>query len=353
MTFIKRLWYAAAWADELPAGKSLARTILGEPVLMWRSTAGALQALADQCPHRLAPLSKGKIEGNEVRCGYHGLRFDGSGRCVHNPHGPLLEALRVRAYPLLERHQMLWIWMGPHESTGAADPSTISDLSFIDRAQPTAISHGYLYSNAGHKLLEDNILDLSHADYLHPDTLGGGSITRSKAHLEERHNTLFVQWLAFNELAIPIFQPLMPTPDTLTDMWTEVLWHPNGVMALRAGATPTRGSREEGIDTWNAHIMTPETERSTHYFYVNSRNYKVDDGDYNAAMAAGLRHAFECEDKPMIEAQQDRLGGRELFDLQPRLMGIDAASTRARRIYDRLLAEEAATLPAPARSPPS
>jgi phenylpropionate dioxygenase-like ring-hydroxylating dioxygenase large terminal subunit len=342
MSFVRRLWYAAAWADELVVGTPLVRTYLGEPVLMWRSADGALNAVADQCPHRLAPLSRGQIDGKGVRCGYHGLQFDGSGRCVDNPHGPILNSLRVRSYPLVERHHLLWIWMGPCDADGAADPATIPDLGFVDRAKTTAISHGYLYTKANHKLLEDNILDLSHADYLHPDSLGGGSITRSKARLEERGNTLFVQWLAHNEIAIPVFRPLLPTPETIADMWTEVLWHPCGVMTLRAGATEAGRSPAEGIDTWNAHIMTPETERTTHYFYVNSRNYKVDDGVYNTALAEGLRHAFEREDKPMIEAQQQRLGERELFDLQPRLMGIDAGSSRARHIYDRLLAAEAA-----------
>ena len=343
MSFLKRQWYAAAWADELTAGKPLARTYLGEPVVMWRSAEGSLRALADQCPHRFAPLSRGQIDGKGIRCGYHGLQFDGSGHCVDNPHGPILSALRVRSYPLVERHELLWIWMAEGSNP---DPATIPNLGFIDQAKTAAISHGYMYTKAGHKLLEDNILDLSHADYLHPDTLGGGSITRSKARLEEQGNTLLVQWLAYNEIAIPVFRPLLPTPDTIADMWTEVLWHPNGVMTLHTGATAAGNSREEGIDTWNAHIMTPETQHTTHYFYVNSRNFKVDDGDYNAALAAGLRHAFEHEDKPMIEAQQARLGERELFDLQPKLLGFDAGSSRARHIYARLLAAETAELSA-------
>jgi len=344
VSFLKRQWYAAAWADELVAGKPLSRTYLGEPVLIWRSGDGSLHGLADQCPHRFAPLSRGQVDGTGVRCGYHGLKFDGAGYCIDNPHGPILSSLRVRSYPVVERHQLLWIWMGPRDESapGAGDLSTIPDMGFIDQAKTTAISHGYMYTKAGHKLLEDNILDLSHADYLHPDTLGGGSITRSKARLEEQGNTLLVQWLAYHEIAIPVFRPLLPTPDTITDMWTEVLWHPCGVMTLHMGATAAGRSREEGIDTWNAHIMTPETEHSTHYFYVNSRNFKVDDAGYNAALAAGLRHAFEHEDKPMIEAQQARLGDRELFDLQPRLLGIDAGSSRARHIYARLLAAEVA-----------
>lgn len=337
--FLRRQWYAVAWADEVAPGEPLARTLLGEPVLIWRFTDGGIAALADICPHRWAPLNKGQVDDAGVRCGYHGLKFDRTGQCIDNPHGPVLHGMRVRSYPMVERHAMLWIWLARED---AGDPAAIPDLSFVDRSPPTALSKGYMYTAAGHKLLEDNILDLSHADYLHPDTLGGGTITRTRASVEERGDRVFVQWLSLNEQAIPIFRPLLDDPDAPADMWTEVLWHPNGVMTLHTGATAAGGSPGQGIYTWNAHIMTPETERTTHYFYVNTRNYAVDDAEYNASLAVGLRHAFETEDKPMIEAQQRLLGDRELFDLNPRLMQIDSGSTRARRTYDRLLTAERA-----------
>lgn len=337
-SLLKRQWYAAAWADEVEPGRPLARTILNEPVLIWRSSDGIVSALADTCPHRWAPLSQGQVDDLGVRCGYHGLKFDRTGTCIDNPHGPILKSLSVRSYSLVERHAMLWIWMG--NASAPDDPATIPDLSFVEDAKPTAISKGYMYTRAGHKLLEDNILDLSHADYLHPATLGGGSITRSRPNVEERGDSVFVQWLSANEPPIPIFRPLMPSPDAPADAWTEVLWHPCGAMTLHTGAAPTGTSPEEGVDTWNAHIMTPETDVTTHYFYVNTRNFLTDDAEFNASMAAGLKIAFETEDKPMIEAQQQRLGDRELFDLSPKLMPIDNGSTRARRIYDRLLAAE-------------
>lgn len=338
MSFLRNCWYFAAWADELHAGAPLARKIIGDAVLFWRDEEG-LFAVTDRCPHRLAPLHMGRIDGARIRCGYHGLEFSGvTGQCSHNPHGAVTSALTIRTYPCVERHKILWIWMGDREQ---ADPASLPDMGFVDSAGEHAFSKGYMYTAANHKLLEDNILDLSHADYLHPETLGGGSITRNRAHVEERGNAVFVQWLASGEPAIPIFRPEMPEPMMDTDMWTEVLWYPDGVMILRAGATPAGLPREEGVDTWNAHIMTPETATTTHYFYCNSRNYRADDSEYNAAMAAGLRMAFEHEDKPMIEAQQRALGDVDLFDLKPALLAIDNGSTRARRIYQRLVADEA------------
>ena len=95
--FLKRQWYVAVWMDELQPGEPLSRTILGEPVLIWRSSDGVLSALADTCPHRWAPLSQGRVDDTGVRCGYHGLKFNRTGACTENPHGPILNTLRVRS----------------------------------------------------------------------------------------------------------------------------------------------------------------------------------------------------------------------------------------------------------------
>ena len=89
MTYLRNAWTVAAWATELPAGELLARTLLDEPLVFYRDASGTPRALADRCPHRFAPLSMGRVcdGGASVQCPYHGLRFDGSGACVHNPHG--------------------------------------------------------------------------------------------------------------------------------------------------------------------------------------------------------------------------------------------------------------------------
>ena len=337
MSFLRNVWYVAAWASELADGAMLARTIADHPVVFFRKPDGALACLEDRCPHRFAPLSCGHLDDGVVQCGYHGLRFDPTGACVGNPHGPIPRGLAIRTYPVVERHKILWIWMGE----GEGDADAFPDLSFVDRAPASAFSNGYLPTAASHKLMVDNILDLSHADFLHPTSLGGGSITRTRANVEERGQQIYVEWISPNETPLPIWGSRLPA-GARADMWTSVLWHPNGVMILRTGATVAGKPREEGFDTWNAHIMTPESAGSTHYFYCNTRDYQVDDEAFNRLMAEGLRAAFSLEDKPMIEAQQRRIGDADLMALHPALLSIDVASTRARRQYDRLLAEESA-----------
>jgi vanillate O-demethylase monooxygenase subunit len=80
--FLKNCWYVAAWDYELIDGKLLARTLLNERVLLYRGDSGEVIALNDRCPHRGALLSHGRREGDGVRCMYHGIKYDQTGRCV-------------------------------------------------------------------------------------------------------------------------------------------------------------------------------------------------------------------------------------------------------------------------------
>ena len=81
MTFLENCWYVASWADELTR-EPLGRTLLDRPIVLYRQVDGTPVALEDRCCHRALPLSLGTIEGDDLRCGYHGLKFDGQGVCI-------------------------------------------------------------------------------------------------------------------------------------------------------------------------------------------------------------------------------------------------------------------------------
>src|SRR4051812_44748138 len=83
-SMLRNAWYIAAWADELGA-TPLARRICNEPIVLFRDRDGRAAALEDRCCHRAAPLHLGGVVENGLQCGYHGLIFDGSGRCVTIP----------------------------------------------------------------------------------------------------------------------------------------------------------------------------------------------------------------------------------------------------------------------------
>src|ERR1700730_7109914 len=87
--FVRNAWYPAAWSRDV-AYSLTARRILGQRVVLYRTGTGAIAALEDACPHRLAPLSMGRLKGDAVECGYHGMTFDGSGQCVRIPGQPII-----------------------------------------------------------------------------------------------------------------------------------------------------------------------------------------------------------------------------------------------------------------------
>lgn len=109
MTYLKNCWYMAGWSDEL-TDQLLSRRLFDQPILLYRKADGSVAALADRCPHRFAPLSLGTRMGDSVQCGYHGLTFDGTGQCVHNPFSNNIPAAaKVQSWAVIERHDIIWL----------------------------------------------------------------------------------------------------------------------------------------------------------------------------------------------------------------------------------------------------
>ncbi len=339
MSFLRNCWYIAAWSDDVPPDRMLARTILDEPVLLVRSPDGKVGALRDRCPHRFAPLSLGDIKDGVVTCAYHGLCFDAGGQCISNPHGPIVRALFVQSWPLHEAHRALWIWMGDPDR---ADPALIPDLGYLSTCPQTAFSKGYLASHGHAQLYVDNILDLSHTDYLHPTTLGGGAMTRATPKVDRKEDRIIVTWEGFGERPSPFLAALLPQPDAPADIWAEVTWFEPGVMILVNGATPAGQPRESGVAGRNLHAITPETATASHYFFAATRNFRVDDAELNDRIASQREQIFATEDKLMIEAQQRRIGAHDFWSLRPALLRTDQAAVLVRRHMDARIAAEQA-----------
>jgi phenylpropionate dioxygenase-like ring-hydroxylating dioxygenase large terminal subunit len=339
MSYFLNAWYVAGFADELAPGQLLARTLLDQPLVFFRQPDGAVAALQDRCPHRFAPLSAGTVcsDGASVQCPYHGLRFDGAGGCVQNPHGGgvIPKAAAVRSYVVRERDGLLWLWPG---EVVAANEALIPDYSKVTSAVPDATICGYLPTQCDYRLLVDNILDLTHADYLHAGTLGNGSLTRSKAQVADLgERSVRITWLSSGDLAPAVFDHHLREHGRPTDQWTEVTWTAPGTMLLQVGATLQGESREQGIDSLNLHLATPEKPGSTHYWYWSSRNFAIDP-HANAAIKPMVEFAFAQQDKPLLEAQQRRIGHAEFWSMNPVLLPGDAGAVRVRRKLDELIA---------------
>lgn len=115
--FLRGLWYVAAAAAEVKHGKTLHRTMLGEPVLIGRDLDGRAFALRDTCPHRGTLLSRGEFDGREVECPYHGWRFATDGQCTAIPsqkegQKPQAKDICATSYPIKESDGVVWVFLG-------------------------------------------------------------------------------------------------------------------------------------------------------------------------------------------------------------------------------------------------
>ncbi len=338
MGFARNAWYCAAFSTEVGPGL-LGRRILGEGMLITRDATGAVRAMGDRCPHRFAPLHRGVREGDTVECPYHGLRFDLTGRCVLNPHGQgrIPGAARVAAYPVEERQGVVWLWPG---DPTLADPAIIPDLLLVDRGDRTPIS-GHLTMPVDYRLVLDNLMDLSHAAYLHAGTLSPSRAKRESTYDSDdrsvRVNTVM------RDVPTPSSQQLY-FASPRGDYHSDIEWIFPGSLRQRLAHDRDRpgGRCRSGHSQRPSHH--PETETSTHYFWIHSRNRLMDDVSIDDRTRAILSNAFLTEDEPMMQACQENMGGAEFFSLRPIYLETDFAGTRCRRTMERLIAEEEAQM---------
>jgi phenylpropionate dioxygenase-like ring-hydroxylating dioxygenase large terminal subunit len=271
MAFAKNAWYCAAFSSEI-GHDFLARRIVGQPILMTRDAGGAVRAIGDRCPHRFAPLHRGMRDGDTIECPYHGLRFDLSGACVFNPHGQgrIPGAARVPAYAVEERAGVVWLWPG---DPALADPNAIPDLLLFDRGARAPIC-GHLTMPVDYRLVLDNLLDLSHAAFLHAGTLSPSRAKRESQHEADeasiRVNTVM------RDVETPSSQALY-FDGPRGDFHSDIEWIFPGSLRQRLAFTAPEADADDGAVTRNVHLITPESEFSTHYFWIHTRNRRVDD----------------------------------------------------------------------------
>ncbi|HGM4966718.1 aromatic ring-hydroxylating dioxygenase subunit alpha [Pseudomonas monteilii] len=341
MAYLRNTWYVAAWDEEIKAGELFSRQLLSEQVVFYREQSGRVRALVDRCPHRFAPLSKGTLCGDVVRCPYHGLEFGGEGQCTRNPHGNgvIPKAAKVRAYPVVEKYSVIWIWMGDEDK---ADEALIPDFSCMD-PEHFYVAKRYLHARANYVLESDNILDLSHIQYLHPGSLGSDGVSTAITRVEQQGDTVWSYRQTVAEI-LPdfLYQAWSIPADTRVDRWIDVRWDAPSNMLLLAGAVPTGVARTEGRETALPHLFTPETETTTHYWFSFPMPLAMGDMARQIAedQVSGLAKPFTEEDLPMLEAQQLAMGGKEFWEMNPILLPSDAGAIRARRVLDTLIATE-------------
>jgi phenylpropionate dioxygenase-like ring-hydroxylating dioxygenase large terminal subunit len=326
-------WYMAAWSHEV-GEPLLRRRLLGHAILLYRLADGSVAALDDRCPHRFAPLSLGTRNGDEVTCAYHGLTFDGSGACVRNPFGAPPKGASVRRWPVNERDGIVWLWAG--DPAGASD-TALPDFSILHLDQPAPPISGLMPMAANYQYGTDNLMDLSHIEFVHRGSFAGrGVIFAGRHEVRQDGDFLHSNWW-MPDVPAPAHTFGIYPPEMRTDPWLEMRWQAPATMLLEIGATPAGGDRKHGVIVYQAHILTPETADRTHYFWATTRSGGpvTDEGD--AMLRALMSQAFVEEDKPIIEAAFSNLDGEDFWAARPVFLGIDAAGTRARRLLQTMI----------------
>ncbi len=340
--FVKNGWYAAGWSKDL-GEKPVARTFLGEKVVLFRTKDGRAAALEDRCCHRAAPLSSGEVIGESLACGYHGLRFAPDGRCVEIPgQKEIPDRARVKSYPLVERWSVAWIWMG---DPAKADPAKIEDLPWLDSPEWTA-TPGYLHLKANYQLLIDNLLDLTHVAYIHRRTIAGDPREATTPTKTERlDNGVKVGRWMIDFVPPPLFAKA-GNFSTNVDRWQHVTWKAPATVYLDVGCAKTgtgapEGDRSQGISIWATHLVTPETETSSHYLFCFARNFKLGDEQMSKLLYDGSKATF-MEDVEILELQQANVAGGSIDGLVD--ITADAAQLQARRLMRQMMQAESAAV---------
>ena len=339
MTFLENSWYAAAWDDEI--GESpLARRILDRPVVLFRGDDGNAIALADRCIHRHAPLSHGRVEGAGIRCGYHGLLFASDGTCIEVPgQTKVPPGASVKSYPVVERDRFVWIWMG---DPARADAASVPDYHWNDDPEWKSVQ-GRFHVAGDYRLIVDNLLDLSHVQFVHGATLGTDRIAQFPVEVSRDGDRVHVdRWIMGGKP--PGMFARAGGIDFDVDRWQLITWTPPSHVVIDAGCAPAgqgarEGNRADGIELYSNHTITPETETSAHYFWHHARGFNLEDDSITAYLAEAAETTFG-EDVGLIEAQQRSI--ETMPDGLPQVdINADAGVLAARRILDRLIAEQA------------
>ena len=302
-SYLDNVWYCAAVADEI-RDVPLARMICDRPIVFFRTAGGAVAALDDRCSHRQAPLSLARVVDGRLECSCHGFTFDGTGRCVHIPHQDAVpRAADIRSYPAVEHNGLVWLWFGaPEAAAGVPVPA----MPWIDDPAQRCVFMRFAV-DANFQLMADNLMDVSHTDFLHRTSIGSqtgrANDDDTKVELEcdvDGDRVRFMRRVK-NTLLGPIATKWAGSSKRTTRT-NHLVWEaPNTIHSV------LEFKNEESHHTIHLdHIMTPETPSTMHYFMPWTRDFGLDNVSYPTDDDVRQEQTLVVcgDDIPMVEAQQ-------------------------------------------------
>jgi vanillate O-demethylase monooxygenase subunit len=327
--FIRNAWYVAALSAEIKA-ELFPRTILNEQVVMYRTSDGKVVALEDRCSHRQVPLSKGCLQGDQVQCWYHGIRFDSAGNCVHIPNQKVIpQRASVKAFPVADKHGFVWIWMG--------DPTRCDESQIPDHSVCTSPNWAgqmlYTRPKTDYRLGIDNFLDPSHVAFVHPGTVTSQAVSEATPEIEVNGNYIRVRRILHMEKASPLLQKMMNLE--YIDRVQDAIFWPIGNTRIDTVAYPPGRRDGPSMSLYTLGLFTPETENTCHLWAGLYRDFAIANEQLSKMIAEEL-HKTIMQDTNVVEhAQANWKQDAPIVHL-----GVDQASIAARQILDDLLKQE-------------
>lgn len=336
--FLRNAWYVGALASDV--GRHLLPVrLLNENVVLYRCESGQVVALEDSCPHRRLPLSKGRLIGDLVECGYHGLTFDCHGTCTKAPGTTQIpKSAVVRSYACVERYGMVWIWMG---EANQADESTLMTIAQWDNPAWGINSGDAMELNCNYLYVTDNLLDPSHVSWVHQTSFGSPDIIGLPHEVEVQESGVTVSRWSKNVEVAPFYKQFVTFSGRCDRKQQYEVRFPS-LAIIRAVFLPAGAATDDPaqfhsdvflMDSYN--FLTPVDQDHTRYFWFQLRNFSPNDEAVSKVFNEDVRHAF-MEDKEVLEAVHNGLRERgAALDLP-----IDSGPMRFRRKISQMIEAE-------------
>jgi vanillate O-demethylase monooxygenase subunit len=338
--FLRNAWYVAAISGSVQRDLTPIR-VLDTALVFYRTESGDPVALEDACPHRKLPLSMGRLCGDTVECGYHGLTFDRRGQCTAAPTQDRIPPTAVvRSYPVADRYGLLWVWMGNAER---ADEADILDIENYASPEWHITGGDSLTCHCNYLYLTDNLLDPSHVAWVHRTSFAAEGTEDTPLEVEETADGLVVSRWIYDCEAPPFYKPLLKFEGNADRLQHYEVRFPSiainkGIYcpAGEGGARWTQKGNSYEMISYN--FLTPVDENTTRYFWLQHRNTDLDNDAITQRIASGAKRAFE-EDKVVLEAVHK---GIDTTSTRPINLALDASANRFRKLLESQISNEQA-----------
>ena len=336
--YLENAWYVAAQSEKI-TNELRALKILDEDLVFYRDSKGGVVALEDACPHRKMPLSMGKRVGDAIQCGYHGLTFDACGQCINAPTQDKIPSNAfVRSYPVIEKYNLVWIWMGTPE---LADESSLLQVADYDNENWGLTDGGMLECQCHYLYLLDNLLDPSHVAWVHQTSFASAGTEDVPLSIESSDSGVLVSRWINNIDPPPYYADMLPFSGKVDRLQYYEAVIPSIAINMSTYAPAGFGGDSDNLpnDSYRMrsyHFITPIDAHSSRYHWFQHYNTNIDDESVRQTLNEGARGAFE-EDRVVLEAVNNGMNKKKRPNLD---LQLDIGSRQFRKKLSQLIKTE-------------